>query len=85
MNTGSIDAIISIVVLALIAVLLFFISKHKEKKFTQLAGIAFGFILAGLLLGESRLIGYGLIGFGVLLAIVDIILHLRKKPPENRE
>jgi hypothetical protein len=38
-----------------------------------MAGLAFGFIMAGLFFGEKRSIGYSLLGVGVLLAVIDIV------------
>ena len=80
MNPSQIYIAISIVVLAVIALLVFFVNKDKkDKKLTPLAGLAFGFILAGIIFGEDRLIGYSLIGVGVILAIIDIIKKLKSK------
>lgn len=74
MNISQIYILVSIIVLAAIAILVFFVSKNKEeKKLTPLAGLAFGFVLAGIIFGDDRLIGYGLMGVGVLLAIVDMV------------
>jgi len=76
MNPSQIYIAMSIIVLAIIALLVFFGNKNKnkkEKKLTPLAGLAFGFILAGIIFGDDRLIGYSLIGIGVILAIIDII------------
>jgi hypothetical protein len=79
MNT-QIYVIVSIVVLALIAFLFFFVSgKKKENRLTPLAGLAFGFILAGILFGSDQRVGYSLLGVGVLLAVIDIVMKLRKK------
>jgi len=70
----------SIIVLVIIALLVFFIKKKgKGQKLTPLAGIAFAFILAGIIFGENRLIGYSLMGVGVVLAIIDMVLKLKKK------
>jgi lipopolysaccharide export LptBFGC system permease protein LptF len=80
MNVSQIYVVLSIVVLAVIALLVFFVSKNKKKnRLTPLAGIAFGFVLAGIFFGENRFIGYGLLGIGVLLAVVDIFNKLKKK------
>lgn len=80
MNSSQIYIAISIVVLAIIALLVFFVYKNKkDKKLTPLAGLAFGFILAGIIFGNDRLIGYSLIGIGVILAIIDIIKKLKSK------
>lgn len=72
MNASQIWILISLVVLAIIAVLVFFVNKKKEK-LTPLAGLAFAFIIAGIIFSNERLIGYSLIGVGVILAIIDII------------
>ena len=70
-----------IVVLAIIAFLVFFVSKNRGKKtLTPLASLAFGFILAGILFGDSMLVGYSLMGIGVILAVIDIILKFKNLP-----
>ncbi len=80
MNPSQIYILISIIILLVIAILLIiFIKKDKKQKsLTPLAGIAFAFVLAGIIFGENRLIGYSLIGIGLLLAIIDIVNKLRK-------
>jgi hypothetical protein len=73
MNISQIWIAVSIIVLAVIAFLVFFVNKNrKEKSLTPLASLAFAFVLAGMFFGDNRLIGYGLMGVGVLLAVVDI-------------
>jgi amino acid transporter len=80
MNSSQIYITISIVVLVIITILVFFVYKNKkEEKLSLLAGLALGFILAGILFGNDRLIGYSLMGIGVVLAIIDIIRKLRIK------
>jgi len=80
MNTSQIYIVISVVVLAIIALLVFLVGKNrKDKKFTPLAGLAFGFILAGIIFVDNRLFGYGLIGVGIILAIIDIFKKLKSK------
>lgn len=44
----------------------------RPTRLTPLAGLAFVLVLAGIVLGERQLIGYGLIAVGVVLALVDI-------------
>lgn len=68
--------LISIVVLALIACLVFFMNKGKStKRLTPLAGLAFALVLAGLMFGENRLLGFGLLAGGIVLAVVDMIIE----------
>jgi len=77
-NTSQIYIVISIVVLAIIVLLVFFMGKsRKDRKFTALAGLAFAFILAGIIFSDDRLIGYSLIGVGVILAVIDIFKKLK--------
>lgn len=73
MNASQIWIAISIVVLAFIAMLVFGVRKNrKENRLTPLAGLAFGFVLAGIFYGDNRFIGYGLMWVGVILAVIDI-------------
>jgi len=71
--------IIVIAVLAVIASLIFFMKgKKSESKLFPLAGLSFAFILAGIIFGENRLVGYGLMGVGIAIALVDMIKKLKK-------
>jgi hypothetical protein len=58
-----------IVVLAVIAVLLF-VMRGRGGRISPLAGVALAFITAGIVFGENRPVGYGLMGTGVILAVV---------------
>jgi hypothetical protein len=78
MNISQIYILVSIVALMIIGLLVFLVSKNrKETRLTPLASLAFGFILAGILFSDNRLIGYGLMGVGVLLAVIDILWRHR--------
>jgi hypothetical protein len=80
MNTSQIYIAISIVVLAAIALLVVFLGKsRKENRLTPLAGLAFGFILAGIIFGDNRAIGYSLLAIGVILAVIDMFKKLKTK------
>jgi hypothetical protein len=80
MDTSIIFIPIVIATLVIIAILAFIVNRHKgEQKLTPLTGVAFGFVLAGLFTGDDRLIGYSLLGIGVVLAIIDIVRKLKNK------
>jgi hypothetical protein len=80
MNMSQIYIAISIAVLAAIALLVVFLGKsRKENRLTPLAGLAFGFILAGIIFGRDRLIGYSLFAIGVIIAVIDILKKLKSK------
>jgi len=51
----------------------------NDKGLTPLAGIAFAFIIAGSIFGDSRLVGYSLIGIGVIVAFIDIVKKMKRK------
>jgi len=73
MDVSQVYIIFSIVVLAVIALLLFVTSWNKPKKeLSKLAALACAFIIAGIIFGENRLVGYSLLGIGVLLALIDL-------------
>ncbi|MBE0684287.1 MAG: hypothetical protein IH589_20475 [Anaerolineales bacterium] len=73
MNISQIYILVSILVLAVIVLLVFVVGKKGgEKRLTPLASFAFAFVLAGILFSDNRLIGYGLMAIGVVLAVVDI-------------
>ena len=73
--------IIAIILLAIIVALVFLVKKNKRvPKLTPLAGLAFAFILAGILfIEQGRLVTYSLMGIGVAIAVIDIIIKLKKK------
>ena len=73
MNTSQIYIIISIAALVFV-VILFLAARKKGKKLTPLVGFAWALILAGIIFGEDRLIGYSLIGAGVALAVIDMYI-----------
>jgi uncharacterized membrane protein len=79
MEASTIYVVIALVALAIIFVLFFIPREKRKSQLTPLAGLAFGFILAGIFANESRVVGYGLMGIGVILAIADIIVKAKKK------
>jgi chromate transport protein ChrA len=80
MDTSQFYIAMCIVILAIIAILVFVINKKKQdQKLTPVAGLAFGFVLAGLFFGKQRLIGYGLLGIGLIIAIIDIVRKSKNK------
>jgi len=73
MNASQIFIAIAIVVLVVTAGLVYFAGRRKEKRLTPLAGLAFAFVLAGIVFGQERWLGYGLLGMGVILAVADMV------------
>ncbi len=79
MNSPQIFIAVSIAILAVLALLVFAIRREERKnRLTPLAGLAFALIVAGILFGAERLIGYVLMGVGILLAVVDIFVKTGK-------
>ncbi|MFC1789369.1 hypothetical protein ACFLYY_00050 [Patescibacteria group bacterium] len=71
--------VISLVVLAIVAAIMFFTKKVRPKlKLSTLSAFAFIFILTGIVFGENLMLGYSLMGVGVILAFIDIFKKLKK-------
>lgn len=65
---------ISIIVLSIIAILVIIVGKKRQQKRpSKLALLSFFLVILGMFLGDNRFIGYGLIGAGVIVAIIDIV------------
>lgn len=80
MNISQMYIILAIIVLAVLALLVFAVGKKGGgKRLTPLASFAFAFVLAGILFDDHRLIGYSLMGIGVILAVVDIFNKVKAK------
>jgi len=80
MNAPQIYIVLSVSILVIVALLVFFIASRKqEKTFTPMTILAFGFILTGILYSSNMLFGYSLMGIGVILAIVDMVRKLQAK------
>lgn len=69
----------SIGVLALVGFLVFFVSRGRgENRLTPWAGLAFACVVSGIVFGDDKLVGYSLLGLGVILAVVDIFNRSRR-------
>jgi hypothetical protein len=68
------------VMIIVLFVALFFIGNinSKPKRLSPLASIAFGFIVAGIIFGENRIISYCLFATGIILSIVDAYIKSKK-------
>jgi hypothetical protein len=72
--------LIALVAIVAVAVFIFLVGKNKqENRLTPLAGLAFGFIVAGLMFGENRFLGYAFLLIGIIVAVIDIIVRGKKK------
>ncbi|MBU0592027.1 MAG: hypothetical protein ABIJ34_09100 [archaeon] len=78
--------LMAIVALAIIVAGLFFINKNKKIELTPmtpLGGIAFvlvmfAFVIAGIAFDGDVLVGYSLMVAGIILAVADTILKMKK-------
>jgi len=64
-----------------ILVVSFLILREKgkeDKRLSPLSVLAFACVVAGIVFGEERWLGYGLIGTGVVLAVIDMVRKFRK-------
>lgn len=64
---------IGVAAFLVLLVMVFLLGGAKgQKKLTPMAGLAFSFVIAGIVFGEARLLGYMLLTIGIILAIADI-------------
>jgi len=78
MNTSQIYIVVSIAAFVLVLIL-FLAGRKKGKKLTPFLGLAWALVLAGIIFGENRLIGYSFIGAGVVLAVIDVYITPRRR------
>jgi len=73
-----------VVAIAIIALFVLMLIRQKQnrgsesKALTPLTGLAFACIVAGIMFGDERWLGYGLMGVGVVLAVIDAVLKFKK-------
>lgn len=71
--------LISILALLVIILVIFFVRKgSKGERISKLGSLGLIFVLAGIVFGDERLLGYSLMGIGILLAVLDIILKTKR-------
>jgi len=79
MGIPEVYVVITIVVLAVVAALVFLVGRRAEQnRLTPLAGVAWACILAGLIFGDHRGLGYSLLAAGVVLAVADMFRRLKR-------
>lgn len=80
MPAGTIFVILSIMALVTIVAFVFLIRRNpNRKRLSPLTGVAFAFIIAGMLFEDNRFMGYALLGVGIIISIIDIIIKFRRK------
>jgi uncharacterized membrane protein len=78
MDAYQIYLIGAVVILAIVAIFVYFTGRRKPKQgLSRLAALAFIFIVAGIIFGEYQLVGYSLLGIGLFLALIDIYIKLK--------
>lgn len=75
---------LSAVILIILIVLLFIYLKKRpsadiNNQISPIGGIAFAFILLGLIMGNDRITTYSFFSIGIILCLVDIYIRLKKK------
>ncbi len=76
-----VSVVIAIVIIALFVLMLIRQKQNKDtdsKALTPLTGLAFACIVAGIMFGDERWLGYGLMGVGVVLAVIDAVIKFKK-------
>lgn len=71
--------LVVVVLLGVVAALVLAARRGQAQRLTPLGGLALAFVVAGIVFGESRLVGYGLFAVGIGLAVVDIVRRSRRE------
>lgn len=82
MTTTSV-ILIALITVAILFVQVFFLEQHKANRLSQLASLAFAFMIAGIFLARQPLIGYSLLAVGLTLAVADIIQKSKDQSGKN--
>ncbi len=78
--SGAAYVAVGILAFLVIAAVVVFVGGRRPTRLSPILAIAVAFVVAGIAFGDSRWVGYTLIGIGVALAIVDAIVSSRKGP-----
>ncbi|MHB1294528.1 MAG: hypothetical protein ACYC4R_05985 [Anaerolineae bacterium] len=78
MSSTQVYLAVALIVFAALLLILFLYRRVGGRAITPLASIAMALVIASVLFGENRLIGYSLLGLGVLLAVIDIFRRSRQ-------
>jgi hypothetical protein len=78
-NLSDAYILITIIVLTILVIVLIIAGKQVKTRPSRGAFLAFPLVVAGIVFGENRLIGYGLMGAGIFLAFIDIIVRYRNQ------
>jgi hypothetical protein len=71
--------ITGLVVLVILAIIFVYgLKKRSQKQPSRIAFVAMFLVIAGILFGEDPYLGYGLLGAGIVLGVVDILIGLKK-------
>jgi hypothetical protein len=85
MDSPAIFFFTSVAVLAAITAAFFFTGKRvPEKRLSGLATVSFILVLAGIVFGDDRIVGYSLLAIGLAFAVADVI-RKRKKSDAQKE
>lgn len=78
-NLSDAYILIAIGVLAILVIVLVARGKQVKTRPSRWAFLSLPLVIAGIMFGENRFIGYGLMGAGILLAVIDIVLRYRNQ------
>lgn len=78
MNFSSAFILTAIIILALVGIFIFLVKPPDEhRRLSLTASLALFCIVAGIVFGETKWLGYGLLGLGMLLAVTDIVIKYK--------
>lgn len=67
----------AVIALAIISIAVISRTKQKQKPLSKLGTLSLLLVIAGIIFSGTKLLGYDLIGLGIVLALLDILKRLK--------
>jgi uncharacterized membrane protein len=76
-DASTVFVVLAIVVFGVLAAMVF-LGGGQSRGLSPLAAVASAFVVAGIVFGDNRVVGYSLFGVGILVAVVDMVVKRRR-------
>ncbi len=84
MSSSTVYVALGLVVLLAVAVVAVLLGRRPDATpLTPLAALAFGMVVAGIVFGENRAVGYTFFAVGIGLAVVDAVRRRDRRGPRE--
>lgn len=79
MDASTVFIVLAVLVFCLIAAMVFVGGGREIRgRMSPLAAVAVALVVAGIVFGDNRVLGYSLFGAGIVIAIADMVIKGRR-------